>query len=49
MTAEEIWKYDLDKVEFLKKNGFDILIIWEEDYKKDPKQILEKCIEFINN
>jgi hypothetical protein len=49
MSAEEIWKYDEEKIEFLKKDGFDVLVVWEDDYKKYPKQILEKCIEFINN
>lgn len=47
-TAEKIWEKDKIKKELAIQNGFDFLTIWDSEYKKNPKQIIEKCIEFLN-
>lgn len=47
-TAERIWEEDASKIELAKYNGFEVLTIWDSEYKKNPQQTLEKCIEFIN-
>jgi len=47
-TAEKIWNRDNIKNELARSRGFDILVIWDSEYKKYPKQTLEKCIKFIN-
>ena len=47
-TAEKIWEKDKFKIDLAVKNGFDVLVIWDSEYKKYPKQTLEKCIKFIN-
>lgn len=47
-TAKDIWTKDKHKIEIAKFNGFSVLTIWDSEYRKDPKQTLEKCIEFIN-
>jgi G:T-mismatch repair DNA endonuclease (very short patch repair protein) len=48
LTAKEIWNNDYNKNESLKKLGFDVLIIWEHDYKINPEKELQKCLTFIN-
>lgn len=47
MTANEKWKFDDYKINTAIKNGFDVLVIWESDYKKDPISIISKCKEFL--
>jgi hypothetical protein len=48
LTAEKIWKYDDEKIKLAKLKGYQVLVIWESEWLKDPKQIIEKCIKFIN-
>jgi hypothetical protein len=47
-TAKDIWQKDLEKIKFIKNKGFDVIIIWERDFLSDPKYIVKKCLEFIN-
>lgn len=49
MYAHEIWENDRAKNGRIEKEGYDILIIWEDDYKKDKEATVEKCIEFLLN
>lgn len=46
--VNEIWEYDKIKEKFIKENmGFDLLIIWESEYRKDKKRTIQKCIDFL--
>lgn len=47
-SAKELWNIDKIKSDWIKKRGYDVLVIWESEYRKDSKQTIEKCIEFIN-
>ena len=31
------------------KNGYKVLVIWEDEYHEDPHKALEKCIKFLSN
>jgi hypothetical protein len=46
-TAEEIWNRDRLKNELVKNKGYDVLVIWESDYKNDKQKVIEKCIKFL--
>lgn len=46
--AKEIWKFDEDKIKLIEKEGYEVLVIWETEYRNGTQQILQKCIEFIN-
>lgn len=47
MTAEEIWKYDKDKYETAKYYGYSVLCIWEYDYRTNPEETIQKCLDFL--
>lgn len=47
-TSKDIWKRDDVKIDLAKKEGYDVLVIWDSEYRKFPEQTLQKCIEFIN-
>lgn len=43
----DVWQHDAQKVKDLIENGYEVLIIWENEYKNFPKEILQKCKDFI--
>lgn len=47
-TSKDIWERDKIKIDLARKNGFNVLVIWDSEYRKNPQQTLQKCIEFIN-
>ena len=48
VTAKSIWEKENKKINWIENRGYKVLIIWESEYRKNPQQTLEKCIEFIN-
>lgn len=50
VTAQEIWNKDKLKIDVAIKNGFEVLTIWDSEYRwGNKKEIINKCINFINN
>jgi hypothetical protein len=47
IIAKDVWNKDRIKIDLAISNGFDVLTIWESEYKKDKKLILERCLEFL--
>lgn len=47
ITAKEIWEKDKLKIESIQNKGWEVLIVWEDEYKKDKKTIVQKCIDFL--
>jgi hypothetical protein len=47
MRASEIWEKDLAKIEFAKSKGYDVLTIWEDEYRRDISKTIDKCIFFL--
>ena len=45
--ASEIWEKDRVKNDTLIKEGFEILIIWESEYRKDKDSTIKKCKIFL--
>lgn len=48
ISASEIWETDLKKKTILEKNNYNILFIWEQDFKNNPQETIKKCLEFLN-
>lgn len=47
-SANEIWKQDKVKERFIKESmGYELLVIWESEYKKDKQKTIQKCIDFL--
>jgi hypothetical protein len=47
MNAKEKWKLDKIKNEFAESQGYDVLVIWESDYKNDTQGTIDRCIKFL--
>jgi hypothetical protein len=48
LTSSEIWEKDRKKTELANENGFDVLTVWESDYRKNKEDVLKKCLQFLN-
>ena len=44
--AKELWEQDSKKLIFAKEQDFEVLTIWESDYKQDPIKVVDKCLDF---
>jgi len=49
LTAKEIWESDERKKKEIEEQGFEVFYVWENDFRKDPSYITQKCKEFLLN
>ena len=47
--ADKIWERDNNKKSLAERNGYEVLIIWDSEYRKDQKGTLDRCIKFLNS
>jgi len=48
ITAQEMWDKDELKLNCAKQNGFDVLVIWDSEYRWGNKEeVLKKCLLFL--
>ncbi len=45
--SSEIWKRDQRKIEVANQNGFEVLTIWDSEFKKNSKEVIQRCREFL--
>jgi very-short-patch-repair endonuclease len=46
-TSGQIWKKDADKIKVANDNGFEVLVIWDSEYHKNKKEVIKKCLNFL--
>ena len=49
LTAKQIWEKDNERIQLLKNNGYDVLIIWEYEVRHNFNFFVEKSLSFLNN
>jgi hypothetical protein len=50
ITAKEMWEKDEKKLSQAHNHGFEVLVIWDSEYRWGNKQeIINKCINFLKN
>lgn len=47
--AQAIWKSDAERLQAIKDQGYDVLVIWEADYVADPAKTIQKCKNFLTS
>ena len=47
LSAAESWEKDNKKNEYAKSVGYNVLVVWERDYKLDPQKVIDECIRFL--
>lgn len=49
LTCREIWEHDYNKNRCIEaERDFEVLVVWEKDYRENPENIIQKCREFLN-
>ena len=48
LTAKQMWLNDKEKIDLAKSKGFEVMIIWERDYRNDPETIMNNIIKTIS-
>jgi len=49
ITSEDIWKKDEIKVKLANKYNFEVLVIWDSEYKNNKEKVIKKCLKFLKN
>lgn len=49
IKAKDIWEYDKNKKKALEKLGYQVKVVWENDYHRDPAKIINECVEFLKS
>lgn len=49
LPASAIWERDNKKLEDLKLKGYSVIIVWEDEYRKDPLEAISRCRSFLEN
>ncbi len=47
LYAYQIWEQDKIKLDCAHKNGYEVLVIWENGWTSDKTKELQKCIDFL--
>lgn len=47
LSSKDIWELDRLKIEKAVSKGYKVLVIWEEEYKKDINGVIDKCTNFL--
>jgi G:T-mismatch repair DNA endonuclease (very short patch repair protein) len=48
ITAQEIWDRDKRKKLLAEQHGFEVLVIWDSEYRWGNKQeIINRCLDFL--
>lgn len=47
ITAKELQKKDSLRYKYYASKDYDVLIIWENEFKNNKEQVIQKCLEFL--
>jgi very-short-patch-repair endonuclease len=49
-TSIEIWESDKNKLDVANDNGYEVLVIWDSEYRWGNKEkVIKKCLKFLKN
>jgi hypothetical protein len=52
IKSKEIWYKDFNKIKTAKENGYEVLVIWDSEYRykglENKQKVIQKCINFLS-
>lgn len=48
ISAKAVWQQDANRESQLRKLGYEVKIVWENDFRKDKEGVIKECLEFLN-
>lgn len=49
MRAVEIWAADAERIKKIEEAGYQVKIVWERDYKRNPARVIQECKEWLSS
>lgn len=49
LTMNDVHEIDMNRINLIKEDGYDILIIWENDYRNNEENVIKQCMRFLND
>lgn len=46
-TSKQVWEQDEQKYQSIRDRGFQVLVVWQSEFKKQQNEIIKKCIDFL--
>lgn len=46
-SAQQIWEADAAKIKLAEEAGYQVKVVWESEYRKDPERVIEECAEWL--
>jgi len=46
-TSKEIWNKDKFKIDIANQNNFEVLTVWDSEYRKNKNSVIDKCLTFL--
>ena len=43
----EKWFLDNIKIQYAESQGYEVLVVWESDFKINKEDVIKKCIQFL--
>jgi hypothetical protein len=47
--VRHIWNSDNERYDIMRLVGYDVKVVWEDDYVHDPEKVLAECVEFLKS
>lgn len=47
--AKDVWQKDAERIKKIQDAGYEVKIIWERDFKRNPEQVIKDCKEWLSN
>lgn len=47
LKAVDKWELDRVKLQYAKDQGYEVLVIWESDFKINKENVIKECIQFL--
>ena len=49
LPSKEIWEKDRIKTLRANEEGYEVFIVWDSEYRKNPEETLKKCLNYLLN
>jgi very-short-patch-repair endonuclease len=47
-TAKQIQLEDAERIAKIEAAGYQVKIVWEREYRRNPEKVIQECKEFLN-
>lgn len=47
IKAVDKWNQDQEKIKFAQEQGYEVMVVWESEFKQNKEEILKKCVQFL--